>query len=249
MTFSISEFTSEVNRRGLAQNNLFYVVITLPNSLLTLEDQIGSRELSFLCRSVDVPGMDIGTTVIKNQGFGIGEKRPVDFQFENLQTVFMMDGEFATMKFFHRWMQEIVNYDTSSGQLAEVKGRVPFEFGYKEDYAATVTVHMYSSNHADHVYTWQFGKAWPVQVGNVQNAWENTADVMTLPVSFTFSELKVDGAVAGVVSEDNSRGNGLLTYLSAANSWAQAINQISRPQNIQDLINEVSNISTITNAL
>lgn len=249
MTFSISEFNAQVNKRGLAQNNLFYVVVTLPNALLGLEEMIGSRELSFLCRSVDIPGMEIGTTPIKNQGFGIAEKRPVDFQFDNLQTVFMVDGDFATLKFFHRWMQEVVNYDNSAGNLSEVKGRVPFEFGYRDDYAATVEVFLYSTHVGDKLYAYKFGKAWPVSVGSITAAWENSAEIMTLPVAFTFSELKVDGAESGIVSEDNSRGNGLLTYISAINAWVQAIGQVRRPQNIQDLIHQVSNVSTITNAL
>jgi hypothetical protein len=55
MTFNIAEFNAQINRRGLAKNNLFVVRITLPASANFLNEEIPTRDLTFLCRSVDVP--------------------------------------------------------------------------------------------------------------------------------------------------------------------------------------------------
>ena len=247
--FNINEFTAEVNKRGLAQNNLFFVTITLPNVLNALHDDVSARELSFLCRSVDLPGFEVGTMSVKHQGYGLAEHRPSNFEYQPLQTVFMVDGDFAVKKFFHRWMQEIVNYDVDGGIISEVNGKLPFEFGYKSDFAATVSVHVYSTNTQTVEYTYKFGKAWPTSISGTQVAWENSAEIMTLPVTFTYSQLKVDGALTGEANGDLSRGNGLLTYLSSLNSYAQAIKQLSTPHSIQDLINEVSSVRTILNSL
>lgn len=249
MAFNINEFSSQVNGKGVAVNNLFFVTITLPNVLAGLNNTLSGREISFLCRTVDLPPFTVGTSEVRPQGHGLAEKRPTSFQFENLSTVFMVDAEFAVKKFFHRWIQAVVNYDTRSGILSEVNGRVPFEFGYKRDFAATITVHVYSDNTQSFEYVYEFSKAWPTFVGGNQVAWENSAEVMTLPVTFTYSGLKVDGAEGGSVTSDNSRANGLLTYLSAINSYGQAINQLRRPRDIQDLINQVTDVRTILRSL
>ena len=238
-----------MGRRGVAINNLFYVTITLPTVMGAVSDELSNRQISFLCRSVDIPPFNVGTTEIKPQGHGMSEKRPTSMQFESLPTVFMVDAEFAVKRFFHRWMQSIVNYDTQSGILSEVNGRVPFEFGYKRDFSATVTVHVYSDTTGTFEYVYEFGKAWPTFVGGTQVAWENSSEIMTLPVTFTYSQLKVTGAQPGSISAGASRGNGLLTYLSAINAYGQAIDQIDRPRDIQDLINTVTDVRTILNSI
>ena len=68
---------------------------------------------------------------------------------------------------------------------------------------------------------------------------------MTLPVGFTYDELKVTGAVTGSVLDSVGGANGLLSYLSSINTFAQAIKGLKRPRSIQDAINQVTNISTI----
>jgi hypothetical protein len=68
---------------------------------------------------------------------------------------------------------------------------------------------------------------------------------MTLPVGFTYDELKVSGAKTGNVISGASGANGLLSYLSSINTFTQAIRGLKRPRGIQDAINQVSNVSTI----
>jgi len=57
MSFNISEFQAHVSRRGLAKNNLFFMQITLPASISFIENTITTRELTFLCKSVNLPEM------------------------------------------------------------------------------------------------------------------------------------------------------------------------------------------------
>jgi hypothetical protein len=87
--------------------------------------------------------------------------------------------------------------------------------------------------------------AYPVQVGNITEAWESSGELITLPVGFTYDELKVSGAKTGNVIEGAGGANGLLSYLSSINTFTQAIRGLKRPRNIQDAINQVSNVSTI----
>lgn len=250
MAFNINEFHSMVSRRGLAKNNLFFARITLPQSVQFIEQNITSRELSFLCKTTDLPSFELDFQEIRNQGIGKPEKRPTDFRGGELSSIFMVDSKFGTLKFFQRWMQSIVNYNSYDGYFREdPQGKLPYEFGYKEDYAATMEIVLFSGNDADLAYYYKFGNVFPLNIGNVTASWENQAEVMTLPVQFAYDKFKTDAVELGQVRSDFSRSNGFLTYISSINAFGQAINQISRPQSIQDFINQATNVNTIFNAL
>lgn len=250
MAFNIAEFSAQLSKHGLAKNNLFFTRITLPPSLKALEDNIPSRELSFLCKSTTLPSVDLDVVDIMSQGFGKSEKRPTNIHTGSLSLQFMMDSNFSTMKYFHRWMQSIVNYNSYDGYFVkDADDKYPYEFEYKENYAAEIEILVFSGNDADKVYRYRLGNAYPFSIGDINVAWENNGELMTLPVGFEFDKFKVDGMSIGQVTDDFSRANGFLTYLSSINAYGQAINQIQRPQSIQDLINTVTNVNTIFNTL
>jgi len=246
MAFNLSEFSAQINRRGLAKDNLFAVRITLPASANFLNEEIPTRDLTFLCRSVDIPEFALETMKVKHRGFGPGSTRPIGLEYSYLPTVFMVDSNFAVKKFFHRWMQEIVHYDVEQGYVNELpNGLLPYEIGYKDDYAGTVEVLVYSSNQNDSFYTYKFGNAFPVALGNITTAWGNQAEIMTLPVTFSYDELKVDGTLQGVATSLSNRGNGVLSYLSSLNTFGQAVNGLELPQSIQDAVNLYTDVNTI----
>lgn len=255
MAFNINEFSSQINKHGLAQTNLFLVRILPPPGFTGISDGNDNednstslnlaRELEFFCRTVTLPELDVQTVDYQKQSFGAITRRPQSMQFPVLPTVFMVDSNFAVMKFFHRWMQKVINYDTSAGPISEVDGALPFEMGYKRDYATTIEIIVYSFQSESITYTYKMSGAYPIQVGNITEAWEANGEIMTLPVGFTYDELKVSGAKTGNVISGASGANGLLSYLSSINTFTQAIRGLKRPRGIQDAINQVSNVSTI----
>ena len=244
--FNIQEFSSAINKHGVAKDNLFMVSVVPPKALINTEDvETMGTDLRFFCRSVTLPEFDIQTTDYQTQGFGAITRRPQTMTFPILPTVFMVDSNFRVMKFFHRWAQLMVNYDTSGGTLAMVDGSLPFELGYKNDYQSTVTVVVYSYASESITYTYQFDGAYPIQIGNITESWGNAGEVMTLPVGFTYDQMKVTGADTGQVIDSVGGANGVLSYLSSINTFAQAIKGLKRPRGIQDAINQISNVSTI----
>lgn len=255
MSFNINDFSAQINKHGLAQTNLFLVRITPPSGFTGISDDNTdednsvelnlARELEFFCRSVTLPELDTQTVDYQKQAFGAITRRPQSIQFPILPTVFMVDSNFAILKFFHRWMQKIINYDTSSGPISAVDGALPFEMGYKRDYATTIEIIVYSFQSESITYTYKMSGAYPIQVGNITEAWEAQGEIMTLPVGFTYDELQVSGAKSGSVVEGLSGSNGLLSYLSSINTFTQAIRGLRRPRGIQDAINQVTNVSTI----
>lgn len=250
MAFNVSEFSAQINRHGLAQNNLFILRITLPTALQFLEQEIGTNVLTFLCRSVDLPPISVETLEYRPRGFGPGESRPISMNYDPLQTIFMVDSNYGVLKFFHRWMQEIVNYDVEAGYTSSSPSSLlPYEFGYKEDYECTIEVIMYSGPSEDRFYTYKFGKAFPKTIGNIQLAWENSAEITTLPITFSYSELKVDGTVRGSVANQVNRGNSIFGYLSSLNTFGQAVSGLSFPRSIQDAVNQYTDVTTMLGSL
>lgn len=250
MVFNINEFKSQVASRGLAKNNLFMARITVPQSMSYLEQYIPTRDMSFLCKSVSLPSFDLNYAEVRPQGFGKPEKRPLEFHGGDLIGTFMMDSNFATMKFFHRWMQTITNIGSYGGNFTpDANGKLPYEFAYKEEYAATMEVLVYSSNDANRVYQYKFGNVFPMTIGGMDVSWENQAEIMTLPVNFAYDKLAVDGFELGEIATSLQGSNGLLTYASSFYGFIQAINQLSTPNSIQDLINQATTVNTIFNAL
>ena len=252
MSFNIQSFSSKISQHGLAKNNLFFVTIVVPSAIRDEMEKIAVvPDLQFFCRSVTLPEMDMITADIQPQGFGSPQRRPQGMNFPIIPAVFMVDSDFGVMKFFHRWAQAIINYDRSEGVRGIVNNQLPFEMGYKNEYGTKMTVTVFSfggGSETDSIYTYELSGAYPVNIGNTSEAWESTAEIMTLPVGFTYDTLSVTGAKTPVVLDDGLGANGLLTWFSSINSVAQSIRGLKKPKNIQDAINQITNVSTITNS-
>ena len=256
MTFNVADFSAKVNGgNGLAKNNLFVAAINSPSSMnLAIE-----RDLIFLCKSASIPGMQVDTVPILNQGWGRIDQMPSNFTKENLSLTFMVDSNFAVQQYFHRWMQTIVNYNELNGLQTEdiSNGKLPYEFDYKNNYSGTVDVVVYSeNNNADNAktYTYQYGKAFPTSIGPLETSWENNAEIMTVTVSFAYSSVAVSGMQETIVSErainppsSGFASGGLNGSLGGA---ASNIGQLFyRSNNIQTTIDNIlSPINKIINA-
>jgi hypothetical protein len=191
MAFNIRDFSSTVNRSGgLATNNLFITTITNPSqpgfgNAFELED---ARELSFLCRTVSLPGMELSTAEISPSGFGHKHRSPIGMQHGQLTTVFMVNSNFNTLSYFQKWMQAIINFDSEGGSFGD-----EYLMSYKDDYATTITVDVYGKQEASNAFRYTFSNAYPTSMGEIQLAWENQAEIMTLPVTFTYDYVTTSG--------------------------------------------------------
>lgn len=248
MAFNINQFRSVINSRGLAKNNLFVARISfqIDSKLSPLEEYISLQDMTFFCRSVSLPDMSLNFAEIRPQGFGKPEKRPSEFTAGQLSGIFMVDSKFGVMKFFHRWMQTVVNIKDYNGVYTEdFDGKLPYEFAYKNEYVATMEILLYSGNDGRYVYTYKFGNVYPLAVGNIDMAWENQAEVMVLPVTFAFDKMTLDAFDLGSASADSLSSSDAVSYAASQYATVQSINQISTPTSIQDTINQQTTVSTI----
>jgi len=243
MGFNIADFKGVLSKHGLAADNLFMVkIIGGPRNKM-------GDDMIFFCRSVTLPELDLQTTAYKKQGFGATTRRPIGLELPVLPTVFMVDSNFEILKFFHAWIQQVINYSTAGGNQSTNAGQQPYEIGYQEDYGrGAIEVTVYSWHQEAITYQYKMTGAYPIQVGNITQAWANGGEVMTLPVGFAYDKIELTGENTGRLIGPDGTSNGLLSYLSAINTFAQAIRSLDRPDDLQSLINQGVNVSTIYNA-
>lgn len=251
MSFNIADFNSKLAKHGVAKNNLFFARINIPQALINeFVDLPVTRDLEFYCKSVTLPELDIVTGEVQPQGFGPTVRRPQGMNFPIVPASFMVDSDFGIMKFFHRWTQSIINYDKSGGNFGSVNGALPFELGYKSEYATTMDVAVFSQNTKRVEYVYKFSGVYPINVGNVSPSWENNGEVLTLPVGFTYDELKVTGSKSGRVESDTpgSTTGRMLRWFNTINQTVNAIESFRKPTDIQDSINNLQTVNTIYNS-
>lgn len=252
MAFSISEFNGQINKHGVSKQSLFVVTITLPPKLSSIENYITTRDLTFLCKQVTLPGIDLNAPMVYQHSVGMGERRAIALNdFEVVPMVFIMDSNFNTLKFFHRWAQAVVNYDTKSGRNSQIPGstHVAYQVGYKKDYAATITVDVYSGNSPiGGKYTYVLKNAYPVNIGNITENWEDQDTYMSLNVGFTFDGMDVDGTTRGEVSANPFGGvYSFLDGLQVVGGLLGITGNTGIRNDIQGFIDRTITIGTIDN--
>lgn len=250
MTFNISNFSSQINKHGLSVNNLFVAKIFLPFGLRFIEDKLDTNSLTFFCRAVNLPSISIDGTQIQTRSIGPTELRPNKLDFPDLSTIFMVDSNYGVLKFFQQWMQQIVNYDVSAGyRSASPGGLLPYEVGYPDDYECSIEITAYSGHQEDKFYTYKFYRAFPSRVNDIELAWDNNAEILTLPVTFSYSELKVDATDRGTVLGQINRAGGPLGFLASLDRYGSAIRGIELPTNVQDAVNLYTDVNDILGSL
>ena len=245
MSFNISEFSSKINKHGLAKDNLFLVTITPPSGLNV---EMPTGDLRFFCNSVALPALNITSAEVLHQGYGLSEKRPTGLPLDNLNTVFMVDSNFRVKEFFHRWMQSIVNFDTTNYEQ-EFRGMLPYEVAYKDTYVGTVTVEVYSFNDNAVKYVYTFGNAYPAAMGDITSAWSNNDAVMTVPIQFSYDRYTVDGfGQSSQTSRRNrspgSLGGGVGGFVTRLSSFGRALDALGIDTPIQEVVNEYTSVAS-----
>lgn len=230
MAFSVSEFSSQINKHGLAVNNLFVLTITPP---MAFNENMGGRELTFFCRATKIPDNSLSMMGAKQLGYGPTISYPTGMELDSLTSEFMIDSNMDVMKFFHRWQQKIFNYNSEQGPLGSNNNQMVYEMSYKSDYAATIQVDIYTGHSPDVKYTYKFFDAWPFSVANPQLSWDNQAEIMTSSIQFKYERMTNEGLARNVVASGS--GVNRTGYTSAYNTIGQLLNNTGLPRVVRDI--------------
>lgn len=242
MPFNINEFKSAMNRYGgPARKNLFVVEIA---GIPSVNTGINVNDIRFFCQNATVPGLNYSVADYYPNGFGVKQTIPLSVQLDQFNAVFMLDSDHMVLKFFHQWMQSVINYNNSNGSFSQINNQLPYEIGYKKDFATTITVKHYSTDSQDYYYEYVLADAFPTQVSGIDVAWADNDSYATVTVNFAYSHIVMSGSKTGSVTERFARGTGTLEMINSIGASGQFINQVNLPRNIQDAINEFTSFNT-----
>lgn len=197
MVFSISKFSAEINKRGVALNNLFVMRITPPAGLQT---DMPADEMQFYCRSVALPQNQFDIQATKRQGYGPNTSYPSALEYGELTCEIVVDHEMHTYNFFKQWQQLIYNYNLDKGVFGSNGNQGVYEFAYKKKYVSTVEVDVYTEHTTEFKQTFKFFSVWPQGIGSITLAWQNAAEVMIAPISLKYSGFTDSGLISNSVN-------------------------------------------------
>jgi hypothetical protein len=196
MAFSVTEMMGTINANGgLLKSSKYEVNITAPagiNNTLT-------TDLRFYCESAQLPGLTFQTDEVKPSGYGNIEKRPYATILQDVNLSFFCDNEGKMINFFHTWQQSVYNFNgTMSPYATSQRGLQKWLFAYPKEYYGTVDLSIFDEV-KDTILTYTLHEAYPLTVGEVQVSWNQSDQLLMLPVTMTFNYWTTEAIDPGTV--------------------------------------------------
>ena len=168
--FSISNFISEVNSRGLARPSRFEVFILPPPGLGALTGS--GRFVSLMCESASLPAMSVSTKPFRI--YGASYQRPVSSEFngDGITLSFYIDNQMEVKSFFDAWMFKVVNPNS-------------FNVSYQQEYVSQIKIAQLDEQNTES-YSVYLEDAFPRAVNMLDLNMGATNQVHKLNVTFAY---------------------------------------------------------------
>lgn len=204
--FSINEFRTSINTKGILRSNRYFVSFKVPKYLMPKYGTLGTRLMSIRCESVSIPGFSfLSADGPPRFGYGPVEKNPYVPGFDGINLTFILDAQNQIYKFFYDWTMCIVNYNGRGGtnmrNNAVSSGSTwrPYEVGYKSDYQTDLDIFVYDGNKNENssseagklVMSLKAYSAFPMGLPSTPLAWEST-DAMKLSIPFSYTDFQIN---------------------------------------------------------
>lgn len=212
MSFNVRDFAERAKAyNNFASPNKFRVQM-FPKWATNPDDQEILKDLSFFAYNTTLPGVTLDTERVRIAGYGPLEQRPRSVINDPVQMNFYVDDSGFLLDMFHNWMNRIVYYNDPSLRM-ENRGQYSYDVAYAKgsgSYLCNISIIMYKQEQPSAqpiqaegitrpLTTDEFSAgslkgvvqcilydAFPIIVGDTQLAWENTDDLVRLPVAFAY---------------------------------------------------------------
>jgi hypothetical protein len=209
MTFSISEFQSELAQHGYLKPEHFNVYIATPpfmvgktifGSQAGVGIPSGNLPQIMTMRSTEArtPDPMILTAFINRYGIGPAQEQPYNARFNQTSFMFICDKYGAIWNFWHQWMNGIFNFSpVYNGQAGnQNNGPASYLAMYKEAYASTIAVDEYDpTGKLAEEYTYNY--AFPIKLIPIALDWNSDGELVELNVIITYRDYSVTGGSLG----------------------------------------------------
>lgn len=245
MAFNINEMIATISANGgLTRASKFLVTITVPAMPLDM-----AADMQFFCDSAQLPGVAMQTDEIRVAGYGNIEKRPYASIFQDVPCTFFNDSDGRVLKFFHKWVQMVYNFNDNMSMDAQTASGLPTNtFAYPKDYYGEVSITHYDEK-TDAVITYILSEAYPIAVGDAQVSWDQSDTLLKIPVTFTYKWWHAQTLDPGYLDRRSStRADSLQSTQTRIDKNLENINLVvgsSSPADIQATTNYLALVSLV----
>lgn len=182
MAFNIRDMMGAMNASGgLTKSSKFFVEVYPPRVLAV------NPNLFFLCESATLPGIGWQTDEVRMSGYGNVEKRPYAPIFTDINLNFYNDSNSKVLTFYHRWMQYVYNFNSSINPNTTTGPGQPINtLNYPNEYRGIVEI-THFDDVGDEVVKYTLQDAYPIAVGDVNVDWNQTDQLVRIPVTFAYT--------------------------------------------------------------
>lgn len=172
-----------------ARPTLYKVSISKPDIMATsdsgpggivgaISDFFGAeRQINLNCKSASFPSVNINTFEHKT-GSDYSKKMPYEVMYDDIDLEFYLDAKHTERNFFSNWVDSIFDPDTKS-------------FAFKEDYQAEIEIAQLDRSMQESKII-RLVNAYPINIGEVQLAYDQMDSVSTFTVTFTYDKWTSD---------------------------------------------------------
>lgn len=183
MTFSIQNIKSSINKLGgVAKASRFYVRISGRRGTGSREYE---RHVEFMCHSASLPGISLQTDEALYKGYGNITKHPYATVFQDVNLSFIVDSSGEVYKYFHGWISNIVNFNDQKNVDNQTDGLNISHYNFPDEYSAITEIY-HLDDREKQIVKYSLFRSYPLSVGDIQVAWENSNQIARLPVVMTF---------------------------------------------------------------
>jgi len=177
--------------------NLYSIEIGLPapgsatngtgffGKFYNMGDEGDTKGLSYMAKSVSVPGKSIGTIDAKR--FGPVFKVANDMIVDTVSMTFMLSEDWREHKFFDGWVSGIMGHVKEGTGTTVGKNRQLYTLSYYEEYVSSVSI-IPLDRQGGAVATIYLHEAYPTNVGPVEMAWGEAGEIATFNVTWSFRD-------------------------------------------------------------
>ena len=255
MSFNINKFKSSMERMGgPGKLSLFEVRMGRPRWMNDTEKftEFNERDFSLFCNKVDFPGVDLAMTPMDYVG-QLSRSIPASVTTPGpISCTFYCDSDHNTVRFFHRWMREVMNYSSAGGIHSEFGGKLKGEAGFPDNYVSDLEIRHYSTDSQPGVYySTEIQRAFPTKVSPLSLDWTN-GGVAMITVDFAIEDYKFSSDKAGNTGARSTRGGGLLDLLGDIAGFADTVRgtlKAGKPRSIQDAVNRLQRLGNAVDSV
>ena len=241
--YNLNNFIGKLQERNsLMRPNRFLVEIAPP----AWANAGDASDLVFFAETVNMPGMSIIPVDIKRQGLGTFDRRPSQPMVPDMTISFMLDSNGINLNFFQTWMQNIINFDYSKGENTSVKGAVPGEIYYRDNYVTTITIKTIDVA-SNTIITLECYECWPTLLGDVALGWDNNDQIARLQVNFALRAWT--SSKADAPKNEPRAMTAFEQLLKIGQAGKALLGSIKNFTGVGDAVNVVSNTQTFLKTL